>query len=147
MVTLVTWTHVSVTWYVHCLSCLIIRIIIILSFFSKVSELTLLFGNTGKVTWCCLSEKTEFWHYAWILHHDNVPAHDFCPKIGNRMWSSTIFGTVKLLAIPKTEDYFEEQRIFRHCQPSGMWQPSWRAFKSRDSRIPAIFLQVETPGH
>jgi len=54
---------------------------------------------------------------------------------------------VKLLAVPKTEDCFDEQQIFRHCQHSGMWQPSWSTFQSRDSTIPAIFLQVETPTH
>jgi hypothetical protein len=53
-------------------------------------------------------EKTEFWHDAWILHHDTAPTYEFCPKIGNRMWSSTRFGTEKLLAIPKIEDCFEE---------------------------------------
>jgi len=143
----VTWTHLSVTWCVHCLSCLNTRIFFTLSLVSKVSELTLLFGSTGGFTWGRLSEKTEFWHDALILLRDNVHTHDFYPKIGNRMWSSTLFGTVKLLAFPKTEDCFDEQQISRHCQHSGMWQPSWRAFQSRNSRIPAIFLQVETPAH
>jgi len=54
---------------------------------------------------------------------------------------------MKLLAIPKTEHSFAEQQIFRQCQHSGMCQPSWRAFQSRDSGIPAIFLWAETPAY
>jgi hypothetical protein len=40
------------------------------------SEPALLFGNTGKVTWGCSSEKPELRPDTWILHHGNSLAHD-----------------------------------------------------------------------
>ena len=111
----------------------------LMSLLSKVSELTLLFGNNGKVIWGCLSEKTEFLHDALILHHHNVHAHGFCPKFGNRMWSSTIFGTETWL-FQKLKTALMSNRFSDTVNIQIMWQPSWRAFQSRDSKMPAIFL-------
>jgi hypothetical protein len=73
--------------------------------------------------------RPDLWPDTWILHHDNVPAHgalavrEFWTKRNDiEIGPSTIFarfGSVRLLAIPKTEDSFEGTQIFRHCRHSG----------------------------
>jgi hypothetical protein len=39
-------------------------------------ESIVLFGSADKVTGICSEEKTRILADKWILHHDNVPAHD-----------------------------------------------------------------------
>jgi hypothetical protein len=61
--------------------------------------------------------RSELWPDAWILHHDNAPAHDalavpgvFGQKIDIEIGPSTLFarfGPVQLLTIPEAEDRFE----------------------------------------
>jgi hypothetical protein len=73
--------------------------------------------------------RPELWPDAWILHHDNVLAHDaldvwefLAKKIDNEIGPFTIFARFSpmlLLAIPETEDRFEGPQIFRHCRYSG----------------------------
>jgi hypothetical protein len=75
-----------------------------------------------------VGRRPELWPDAWILHHDNALAHDalavrefLVNKIDIETGSSTIFarfGSMRLSAIPKTEDRFEGPQIFRHCRHS-----------------------------
>ena len=51
--TMVTWTRLSVTLDVHCVSCLIFILILIDFFFKMVSRLTKMYTKNDSVTWLC----------------------------------------------------------------------------------------------
>jgi hypothetical protein len=72
--------------------------------------------------------RPELWPDAWILHHDNAPAHDVLTvhkffakksitKLDHPPYSPDLAPCD--LTIPKTEDCFEGPQIFRHCRHQG----------------------------
>jgi hypothetical protein len=67
----------------------------------------------------------------------------FWPKINNKIGLSTIFGPVRLLAIPKAEDRFEGPQIFRHFRHSGTCD-DYPAEHSRRG-VPEMFWIVQIP--
>jgi len=89
MATVATWTHLSVTWCVHCLSFLNTRIFFTLILFSKVSEhcyLETLARLYVAVCWRRLNFGMMLWSCIMTM------SMTFVQNLLT-MWSSTIFGT------------------------------------------------------
>jgi hypothetical protein len=68
--------------------------------------------------------RPKIWPDTWMMHHNNASLHDtlaFGHKTDNDIRKSITFistGPMWFLAIPRTEDWFEQLWIFRHCQHS-----------------------------
>ena len=89
-------------------------------------------------------EKTEFWHDAVILHHDNVHAYDFCPELLTECDHPPYLAMCNFWLYPKLKTALMSNRFsdivnIQVCD-------SHPDEHSKEG-IPAIFLQVETPAH